>query len=81
MPNPKDLPHLCHARGCKRAVPRRMFMCAEHWAMVPPHLQRTIWATYRPGQERPETSIGPSRAYLKVARQAVEAVAAKEQRR
>ncbi len=43
--------HTCHAEGCKVPVPRRMFMCGRHWAMVPKALQDALWAAYTPGQE------------------------------
>lgn len=44
--------HHCHAEGCLRTVPPRMFACRRHWAMVPRWLQAKLWAAYRPGQER-----------------------------
>lgn len=25
-------------------------MCFRHWKMVPKHIQRKVWSTYRPGQ-------------------------------
>lgn len=42
--------HHCHADGCKVVVPPEKLMCKRHWTMVPPNLQRRIWATYRVGQ-------------------------------
>lgn len=29
-----------------------MLMCLRHWKMVPKDLQREVWRTYQPGQER-----------------------------
>ena len=53
--------HHCHAHGCKTEVQPKMLMCAKHWRMVAPALQKRIRATYRPGQE---IDKNPSRAYL-----------------
>lgn len=64
--------HLCHAAACKTPVPRRMFMCARHWRMVPKPLQDAIWATYVPGQERGR--ITPTSDYFKVTREAIRVV-------
>jgi len=61
--------HRCHATGCDRAVPTRMFMCKRHWFMLPKGLRDEIWRHYRPGQERTKS---PSRAYLKAARRAID---------
>jgi hypothetical protein len=67
--------HTCHARGCARAVPERMFMCLRHWRMVPRALQAEIWAEYVPGQE---IRKDPTDAYLDVAHRAIQTVAEKE---
>jgi len=64
--------HTCHALGCRTKVPPRLHMCAKHWSMVPRHLQRRLWAEYRPGQER---DMQPTAAYLRAAAACVEAVA------
>lgn len=53
--------HHCHAIGCEKPVPPRLLMCAQHWRMVPAHLQRLIWRVYRRGQEVTKT---PSAVYL-----------------
>lgn len=63
--------HLCHAHGCTRAVPPRMFMCYRHWRMVPKMMKDEIWATYLPGQERRKD---PSPEYLAAARTAIDKV-------
>jgi hypothetical protein len=52
-----------------------MFMCGPHWRMVPAVLRARVWAVYVPGQE---IRKDPTREYLDVAREAIEAVAAKE---
>ena len=44
-------PHVCHAHGCGKAVPPRMFACRGHWASVRPALQRAVWREYTEGQE------------------------------
>jgi hypothetical protein len=46
-------------------------MCARHWRMVPKHIQREIWATYRPGQEIDKR---PSAEYMAAQRRAIDAV-------
>lgn len=43
--------HTCHALGCEDYCPPRHLMCGRHWRMVPPELQRGVWAAYRAGQE------------------------------
>lgn len=68
-------PHLCHAKGCKVRVPRRMLMCRKHWFMVPRDLQAAVWATYVDGQEN---RMDPTPEYLAAAKAAIDAVAAKE---
>ena len=60
--------HTCHAHGCGRAVPPRMFMCASHWRRVPKKTQRAIWREYKPGQERTKD---PSPGYLSVSHFAI----------
>ena len=64
--------------GCDLKVAPSMLFCKKHWAMCPKPQQRTIWATYRKGQEITKT---PSREYLAAFREAVEAVAKLEGRR
>lgn len=60
--------HNCHAEGCQRSVPPRMFACLAHWRALPSRVQRAIWTHYRPGQERDK---GPSAAYMAVQQYAV----------
>lgn len=75
---PTDQPpaHLCHARNCTVPVPPRMLMCLPHWRKVPILIQRKVWKHYRPGQE---VDKRPSREYLEVMKEAVEAVWEREQ--
>lgn len=61
--------HICHATGCKVAVPPRMFMCRSHWLSLPEPLRHAIWRTYRRGQE---VRKDPSPEYLAAARAAIE---------
>lgn len=68
--------HLCHAKGCKTPVPPKLFMCQRHWFTVPRPLRQLIWKRYRPGQEIDKR---PTREYMKVAQQAIDAVAKKEE--
>lgn len=67
--------HHCHARGCKTAVPPKMFMCKRHWYMLPKRLRDAVWATYRPGQE---VTKDPSDMYMAVSREAIEWLARHE---
>lgn len=55
--------HTCHAEGCSRSIPPRMFACSAHWGAVPRDLQRALWNVYREGQERDKVV---TRAYLLV---------------
>lgn len=64
-------PHTCHAEGCQRTVKPSLFMCREHWRMVPPALQQRIWRHFRPGQEKDKRA---STQYLDAARESVAAV-------
>ena len=70
--------HLCHARGCRVAVPPKLLMCLRHWRMVPKALQAEVWRTYRPGQE---IDKDPSAEYMVAQRAAIDAVAAGEANR
>ena len=67
--------HTCHAVRCTTPCAPKMLMCAKHWRMVPRENQRTVWATYRPGQEQDKM---PSLLYRLNQRLAVAAVAEKE---
>lgn len=55
--------HTCHAEGCKRPVPPRLFVCRMHWGKLSEPLKVAIWREYRPGQERDKQ---PSLRYLAV---------------
>lgn len=54
-----------------------MFMCREHWFMVPMDLRGRLLGAYQPGQENLR-DVWPSDEYLSIAFQCVDAVAAKE---
>ena len=43
--------HTCHAEGCTREVPPKLFACLPHWRMVPNWLQKALWGVYQHGQE------------------------------
>lgn len=73
---PVPLPaHHCHARGCTISTTPEMLMCFKHWRMVPKHIQRQVWATYRSGQCDDKR---PSRDWHAAADAAINAVADKE---
>lgn len=42
--------HHCHAIRCQTLCEPEKLMCLRHWRMVPKHMQRAVWAAYRPGQ-------------------------------
>lgn len=69
--------HTCHAAECKVAVAPKLLMCPRHWYMVPPDVQRLIWAHYERGQE---ISKAPTIAYCAVQSLAVALVAKAEKR-
>lgn len=68
--------HTCHAKGCDKEVPPKMFMCKRHWYMLPKDKQRAIWREYQEGQE---VRKNPTEEYLEVARDAIDWLYAKEQ--
>ncbi len=55
--------HTCHAPGCKRLIPPRMFACTGHWYALPSRIRNAIWNEYREGQEIDKK---PSVRYLAV---------------
>ena len=61
--------HCCHARKCTVQVPRKMFMCRRHWAMLPKPLQRAVWREYNEGQENGAAEV--TKAYLDVTAEAI----------
>lgn len=64
--------HACHAHGCSRQVPPRMFMCRDHWRRLPRKFKNAIWREYRPGQERSKT---PTARYMAVQQMAIGTIA------
>lgn len=66
--------HHCHAHGCERAVPPRLFVCRKHWGMLDERIKAAIWRHYRPGQENDKN---PSLSYLAVQQYAVGVLAFK----
>lgn len=60
--------HVCHAAGCTRKVPPRMFSCREHWFALPKKVRDAVWREYQPGQESTKRVTA---SYLAVQRYAV----------
>lgn len=60
--------HTCHATGCTKKVPPKMFMCRSHWYKLTQNMRSDIWANYIPGQE---ITKSPTDEYLQVARTAI----------
>ncbi|HEX2611941.1 MAG TPA: hypothetical protein VHK68_13095 [Gemmatimonadales bacterium] len=69
--------HHCHAEGCDAPCRPQYLMCRPHWGLVPRDLQRTVYATYRPGQCDDKK---PSLEWCRAADAAVAYVAALEGR-
>lgn len=42
--------HFCPIDGCERTVADHLLMCQAHWRLVPPVLQRKVYAAYRRGE-------------------------------
>jgi hypothetical protein len=59
--------HYCHAFGCQRRVPPKLFVCRPHWLELPQPFRDAIWTEYRHGQENDKR---PSIRYLAVQRAA-----------
>lgn len=55
--------HICHAPGCRKHVPPKLFACKDHWFALPKEFRDSIWLEYRPGQENDKR---PSLRYLAV---------------
>lgn len=55
--------HTCHAPGCNRLIPPKMFICRGHWFALPNRMRDAIWREYREGQEIDKR---PSVRYLAV---------------
>lgn len=73
----EDNVHRCHAKNCLTPIPPKLLMCLPHWRMVPREIQAAIWRHYRPGQEIDKR---PSIEYLKVMKDAIDAVAEKDKK-
>lgn len=69
--------HTCHALGCTKAVPPKMFMCRSHWFSLPKPMREAVWAVYVNGQE---IRKDPTPEYLAVTREAIDYVAKREGR-
>ncbi len=39
--------HNCAAEGCRKQIARHLFMCVDHWKMVPRGLQRVLRSAWR----------------------------------
>lgn len=67
--------HTCHANHCRNEIPSGMLMCRRHWAMVPSNIKTALLREQRPDQEPHKR---PSEDYLRVAANAINAVAEME---
>lgn len=72
---PKKSPYdtwVCNAIGCEKSIPIDYLMCRRHWFLVPLDVRKVIMATW---------IAGPMFEYQAAKKQAIEAVAAKEEGR
>lgn len=76
--HPDARPHFCHAMGCSVRVKRTMLMCHEHWAMVPADAKVRVTGNYQAGQC--DGRVRVTRAWMRAAREAINAVAVAEGR-
>jgi len=67
--------HTCHATDCHIKVPPEMFLCKNHWFLLPKVMRDMIWSTYRPGQCDDKN---PSLEYCIAAKNAVMYIANEE---
>lgn len=67
--------HTCHAIGCEKIIPPKMFMCRRHWFLLPKVMRNRIWFTYQKGQE---ITKQPSLDYLEIARNCIKLIEEKE---
>lgn len=58
----------CHARGCGVATSPDMFMCPEHWYLLPAEIRRQVVRWYRGG----ETGKAADQGWFEDAQKAVE---------
>ena len=66
--------HLCFARDCKKTCTREKLMCVAHWRLVPPHIQRAVYKSYRLGQGVGPDDTKPSPEWMEAVEAAVQAV-------
>lgn len=69
----QDRRHECHWPACGQQVPPAMWGCRKHWFTLPKRLRDAVWDAYVPGQEQ---RMDPSTAYLAVAREVQDWIAA-----
>lgn len=72
MTDLRKISHTCHLPICTVVVPKRLFMCKEHWYMVPKILRDGVWANYNPGQENGKVPV--TDRYLAITDLAIRAV-------
>jgi len=73
---PQTRKHTCHWPGCEKQVPPAKWGCGPHWFKLPVGLRRSIWSSYRPGQEK---DLKPSKLYLHVANEVQKWIKTKHQ--
>lgn len=60
--------HKCPVEGCNIRTPHHILMCSKHWRMVPPDLQRQVFAAWNRGR------VANLQDYLAVRAEAVRSV-------
>lgn len=63
--------HPCVVPGCRLPLPPERLMCRAHWTLVPPSVQREVWASYTEGMR---AGTHPTPAWHVATDEAIEAV-------
>lgn len=68
--------HTCPINGCEHSVGDGQLLCLHHWRLVPPELQREVWATWRAAVRTSRATIFARRraAYQRARQAAIDAV-------
>jgi hypothetical protein len=71
-------PHYCYAENCGREVVDGLFMCGNHWALLPGDLKMALADAYVQGQDDDENLV--TMIWLDAAMRCITYVAARERR-
>lgn len=68
----------CHVPACTGKCPSKMFMCKDHWFMVPEVMRKLIWKMYKAGKEFEARLTDPADKDMDIFRTAIGHVQAKD---